>query len=448
MQRFLNFSIPFWEVFLILLGMAGGMFLMFRLYREQVFNYVLSLPDAQQMEKAVLSYGEQPSLSDPIFFQKVKDSFLAQKANFIDADLSKMKLSLYEDGVLALEVPILTKGREGSWWETPAGIYKILTKEENHFSTFGHVYQPWSMSFQGNFFIHGWPYYPDGTDVESKYSGGCIRLDTDDAKKVYALVKVGTPVLVFKNDFLPDNFRYSYRIPEISAGNYLATDIKNNFVFLEKNKTNLISLSPYDQFLGSLVATDYINIEKNIVLNKGLLAGVSGSRYSSGEKITPFDLLQPILLQSDTDSLAIFSNYLTAGRFTSLLSSKAKAIGMGKTDLAGGQAKTSAEDLFYLAKYLYNSRKFLLDLSAGRNTNMSYASLKFSGLENKNLFAEQKSFVGGKTTANPDNTQNFFGVFTVFVGIEKRPVFIYLDHSKNVQGEVSAILEYIQNSFR
>ncbi|PIP46640.1 MAG: hypothetical protein COX15_00070, partial [Candidatus Colwellbacteria bacterium CG23_combo_of_CG06-09_8_20_14_all_42_19] len=82
----------------------------------------------------------------------------------------------YEKGVFVNEFAILSKGKEGSWWETPAGLYKVQSKEKEHFSSFGRVYQPWSMAFQGNFFIHGWPYYPGGRAVESTYSGGCIRL--------------------------------------------------------------------------------------------------------------------------------------------------------------------------------------------------------------------------------------------------------------------------------
>jgi hypothetical protein len=40
-----------------------------------------------------------------------------------------MVLRVYQDGSSTLEVPIVTKGRKGSWWETPAGLYKINTKE-------------------------------------------------------------------------------------------------------------------------------------------------------------------------------------------------------------------------------------------------------------------------------------------------------------------------------
>ncbi len=447
MKKFFNISVPFWEVLLLLIGMSAGMLLMFSLFREQVFNYMLSLPNAEQNANATLSYGEWPALSDPNFFQKVKNDFLSQKANFIEADLSQMKLSVFKNGVLEKEVPILSKGKEGSWWETPAGIYKIQSKEENHFSTFGKVYQPWSMAFQGNFFIHGWPYYPDGTAVSSAYSGGCIRLATPDAEMVFGLVKVGTPVMVFKNDFSPDGFVYKLHTPELSATNILVADIQNNFVFMEKNKTEIIPVGVFSQLLGSLIATDYINIEKNIPLGTNTLSGVQSTRYKKGAQTTAFDLLHPMLLSSDENAFRIFANYLSPERFISLVNAKAVSVGMSHTEVGIEDGKTTPEDLFYLSKYLYNNRRFLLDISAGRQTNTAYEGSRFATLPNENLFAGQKSFVGGKALTNADGTQSFFGVFEISEKGEKRPIFIFLKDSADAKSESTAIIQYIQNSY-
>src|SRR5262249_8327961 len=98
--------------------------------------------------------GSWPALSNADFFSKVHDELIAPHSDFLEADLSGMKLRLYRQGAVVTEVPILTKGRPGSWWETPAGFYKIQSKAQSAFSSFGHVYMPWSMAFQGNFLIH------------------------------------------------------------------------------------------------------------------------------------------------------------------------------------------------------------------------------------------------------------------------------------------------------
>ena len=113
------------------------------------------------------------------------DSLSRAHTRFIAANLSEMRLYLFENGVATATYPILSKGKRGSRWETPTGLYKIETKEQDHFSSLGQVHMPQSMQFFGNFFIHGWPYYPDGTPVPEGYSGGCIRLSTDDATAVF-----------------------------------------------------------------------------------------------------------------------------------------------------------------------------------------------------------------------------------------------------------------------
>ncbi|MBI2030425.1 L,D-transpeptidase, partial [Candidatus Kaiserbacteria bacterium] len=58
---------------------------------------------------------------------------------FIVADLSNMRVTLYDNGTSTAEYRIQTKGKPGTPWETPAGYYSIQTKEESHLSTIGHV---------------------------------------------------------------------------------------------------------------------------------------------------------------------------------------------------------------------------------------------------------------------------------------------------------------------
>ncbi len=230
LNNFLHKEMPLWitVVLFIVFIIAGiGVFTYIRTSR-----YNIQLPT----DKLVLTgfqYGANRALANADYFAEVKKKFIDAKSEFIETDLSSMVLRVHKNGAVALEVPIKTKGREGSWWETPAGIYEVQSKETNHFSSIGHVYQPFSMAFQGNFFIHGWPYYQDGTEVSSAYSGGCVRLTTEDAKKVYELISVGTPVLVFEKDFAQDSFTYTSG-PKISAEKYLVADLKSNSVLMEK----------------------------------------------------------------------------------------------------------------------------------------------------------------------------------------------------------------------
>jgi hypothetical protein len=120
--------------------------------------------------------------------------------------LNQMLLELHDGTTTIATMPLVSQGKPGRYYETIGGEYTNDYKVPLHFSSFGHVYMPYSVHIFGNFFIHGIPYYPNGTKVSSAYSGGCVRLSDADAKRVYDFVQKGTPIIITRggeNDFLP-----------------------------------------------------------------------------------------------------------------------------------------------------------------------------------------------------------------------------------------------------
>lgn len=113
---------------------------------------------------------------------------------YIDVDLAKKKIWLYEDGWCLAEYQVHKHGSPSM--PTPRGQFKVLTKERNHFSSSAHVWMPWSMHFYGGSFLHGIPYFPDGRILQGAYSHGCIQIPTDQAEKIYQFAEIGIPVLV------------------------------------------------------------------------------------------------------------------------------------------------------------------------------------------------------------------------------------------------------------
>src|SRR3989339_717641 len=53
------------------------------------------------------------------------------------ADLPNRSITLFENGAEVTKIPIISIGKPGTAWETPAGNYEILTKEDLHFSSLG-----------------------------------------------------------------------------------------------------------------------------------------------------------------------------------------------------------------------------------------------------------------------------------------------------------------------
>ena len=415
-------------------------------------KYTVHLPPFS-LTASSFDFGARPALANAEYFTQVRDTLVTNKTSFIEADLSSMRLRVYDNGAIVKEVPIKTKGKEGSWWETPAGLYRIETKEKSHFSSFGHVYQPWSMVFQGNFFIHGWPYHKDGTPVASTYSGGCIRLADEDAEAVYALVKVGTPVLVYEKDFGKDAFQYSTGAPTVTAKNYLVADLKNNFLFVEKDARQTVPVASVTKLVTALVASEYINLDKNITITEEMLATTSLERLKVGEKVPAIDLLYPLLLESSNEAAQAFAQTLGPKRFVGLMNKKVAALGMlhsSFTDPAGSDASnlSTAEDLFQLAKYLENNRSFVLKLTTGELKRTAYGPAYFKDVQNFNLFADNPNFLGGKIGKTTAAGETMIALFNLRFGSETRPVIVVVLGSDDVQHDIEVLLRYVQANYR
>lgn len=430
----------------ILLAVGAGLFYKFR---ENIYNYSIAL-EGRRTSQGGLDFGPWPELSNPDFFGKVRDEFVSQKASFIEADLSKKILRVYDAGSVVKEVPIVAIGKKGSWWETPAGLYSIESKERNHFSSFGEVYQPWSMVFQGNFFIHGWPYYPDGTPVVSTYSGGCIRLSTKDAETVYGLVNRGMPVLVFAEDFEKDSYVYSPKLPDVTASEYLAADLRNNYVFLNQNEKIRAPIASITKLMTTLVAQEYINLEDKIRITPSMVASTSVPRLSAGENIRALDLLYPLLAESSNEAAFAFESYVGKDRFVDLMNKKAVSLGLSNTifaDAAGVSEDniSTPEDLFQLSKFLYNNRSFVLALTSA--TSSPAVPKRFRDLRNFNLFPEEPGFRGGKIGKSASAKETMVAVFDLDVNGTNRPIAITVLGSDDAKKDVSAILNYIRNIY-
>ncbi len=392
---------------------------------------------------------------DADFLGAKKKELIAIGDLFIEADLSAMKLSVWQHGQVIKEAPILTKGREGSWWETPAGVYTIQSKERNHFSSFGHVYQPWSMAFQGNFFIHGWPYYPNGEDVSSEYSGGCIRLSSDDAKAVFDLVQVGTPVIVFEKDFARDDFDYERHTIEasMSARNYLAADLQNNFVFTDKDRALPVPIASLTKLMTALVAAEYINLDKPITISANAASVYTSlPRLKAGESRSAYQLLYPLLEESSNQAALAYADYLGRDRFVELMNKKAASLGMSHThftDPAGMDAGniSTTEDLFLLAKYLLNNRSFILKITSGTLGGNVYGPTEFKDLKNFNVFTGEADFVGGKVGKTNEAGETMLAIFNEnFEGTE-RPIAIIVLGSGNKADDVRNLKNAILNAY-
>ncbi len=424
---------------------------------ETTATSTASIPRPTEDEAQVLqklnSYEEQ--LSTRTIGTASIDTIAQAHERMIAADLSEMKLYLFENGHATSTFPILSKGKRGTRWETPTGLYKIETKETNHYSTIGNVNMPYSMEFFGNFFIHGWPTYPDGTPVPEGFSGGCIRLSTEDAEKVYEFAKRGTPIFVSDTPEASSTpVSVSQRaLPRVSADAFIIADIKTGSVYAEKNASKQYPIASISKLLTALVANETIHFDRTITINSDDRSQTEGSPGSirKGDTFTVGELFYPLLMESNNSAAYALARYNNETTFVSWMNNKAKAIGMDDTsmdDPSGLSANnvSTASDLFKLMRYIHDSQSFILNLSREPNKTMKAENGHTYTFANFNVFPAGGEFLGGKVGYTPEAHETMATVWEVPLNGATSTIAVIVLHSEDRKTDIQKLIQWFKQN--
>jgi hypothetical protein len=242
--------------------------------------------------------------------------------------LQTMKLELHDGTTTIATLPLLSQGKPGSYYETIGGNYANDYKIPLHFSSIGHVYMPHSIHLFGNYFIHGIPYYPDGSAVSSTYSGGCIRLTDENAKIVYDFVERGTPIIVTR-------------------------DSDTSFTPTKKATTTLTSIEMTNIMIAT-ISLEFLTQDNEIVDTDGVTVATRRT-------------LLPRLVKSGDSSVAhLYANSLGETTFISLMNQKAAALGLSSTHFESldEPVVTSYEDYERFMTYITTYKSYLRTMQA------------------------------------------------------------------------------------
>ena len=411
-------------------------------------------------EKSFLDGSDVVSVIDEGAFQTEKKKLIEAKSDFIEADLKTMKMTLYEKGEPKTDYPIKAKGKEGSFWETTTGVYSVGVKLVNHFSSIARVWMPYGIQFYGNFFIHGWPYHSDGTPIVGSYSGGCIRLSTDDAKKVFEFAKNGMPVLVFEEK--PKKALYEAlqlssggisSAPDISAGAAVIADLDTGEILLDKEVDRVNPVGALTKSMTALTVREVVNLERVITAQASMLnKEKSDGLLKISEMYRGFDLLYPLLMQSSNDAASVLGGFLGEKETVNQMNKKARALGMSGTNFVDttGESEenvSTLRDLSRLAKYILDKRGFVFGVSIGTQYPED-GTVKFSNLQNYNPFAGEKNItgvIGGRSDAVG------FTILTVWKeskeGGPVRNLLIGVLGSNDANGDIIALRDWFEGNF-
>lgn len=354
---------------------------------------------------------------------------------FIVADLSSMTLTLYQDGTSTSTYPIQTKGKTGTPWETPAGFYNIQSKEKSHLSTIGNVYMPYSMQFYGNYFIHGWPHYADGTPVSSNFSGGCIRLNTADAEQVFAFADNGTNMFVYDPSDTVSSANVvlgEINTPVVSADSYLVADVDSGDVYIEYNAQQILPIASVSKLITALVANETISFDKKITTPEKYMAQKANTHDTKSKQFVVSDLLYPLLMESSNGVAETLAEYYGTDAFVRWMNATARSLNMRSTHFAEPSGLSpdnvsTSDDLFRLAVYLADKKTFIWGITRTPTKRISAVDGAVYSIANFNKFSERNDFIGGKVGYTDEAGHTMVSIFSFSVGSTTRRVaFIVL----------------------
>jgi hypothetical protein len=261
-----------------------------------------------------------------------KEEIALYKGKHVIVHTREMRIVLKEGTTTLESFPILSVGKPGSYYETIGGVYENDYKTPLHFSSIGHVYMPYSIHVFGNYFIHGVPYYADGTRVSTAYSGGCIRLEDLYAKKVYDFIEKGTPIIITQGkdtDFLPTEYSSS--------------------TIVNMDMTTL------------MVAT----ISLEVLTQDNLILGVDNTEYTTRKKLLPI-----LLNEQDSRVTEKYIEALGEKTFVDLMNQKAKSLGLSNTTFkdALSPVTTTYDDYMRFMAYITTFKSYLRTVQEDTNT--------------------------------------------------------------------------------
>lgn len=402
-------------------------------------------------------------LPDKQKFLSQKAEYNSKKESFVEINLRTMRLALYENGDQIKEMNIFSKGKEGSWWETPTGNYKILGKEINHFSSIGKVWMPYSVQFYGNYFIHGATYYDDGTPVSANYSGGCVRLSNEDAKIVFDFAKKNMPVLVLEDEktehfgLLKPKIKNAV-LPVISAKSFLISDLSSGDIILEKNADEKMPIASLAKFMTAIIAHELVYLGRSVKITPQTLASVYQIfQIEVGEYYTGFDLLYPLLMQSSNDAAKALASFLGEQNFVRNMNAKTASLAMNDThfdDVSGISAGniSTVRDISKLLQYIYYKRRFLFDISKGKNFESAGlikigGTINISDLKNFNEFFKEPDLIGMKNGETNAAGQTIATAWNFRTPQGDVPVGIIILDSKDRVKDTERLLKWVKDNF-
>ena len=269
-----------------------------------------------------------------------------------------------------------------------------------------------------------------------------FRVATEDSNPTNNITEVQTTV----DPFIP-----LATVP-IKAEAAFVWDIKAGRPLYEKNAEEALPLASITKLMTALVAAENINLDKSVLISEQTLVHSLIPRLGERSKVSLYSLLQLLLVESSNEAAEVISAELGPDEFIKLMNNKAESLGMKDTKFADASGLSSdnvssLQDLLLLAKYIYEKRSFIFEVTANQNLPTAYVSGEFGELVNFNKVDELDNLIGGKVGETIAAGQTSVTLHHLKVKDQNRVIAIIILGSTSRNSDVNKLYDYAEEKF-
>ena len=243
--------------------------------------------------------------------------------------------------------------------------------------------------------------------------------------------------------------------PEISSKSYLVVDLDSGFVFAEKDIEKQLPIASLTKLMTAIIVAENVDLGETVLITEQILEAYGSTDFLEKDKsFRAGELFYPVLIESSNDAAEAMAGFLGREKTIRLMNDKARDILMENTKFVGPSGYdpaniSTAKDLFYLAKYIFINHFPFLQITKGqRIAAFGEVSFDIKTLWNKNVFAPDSTFIGGKTgfIKSSKYTAIFIFRLTRLDNVERNIVIILLG-SQNETRDTQRIYQWLQKTY-
>ncbi len=205
--------------------------------------------------------------------------------------------------------------------------------------------------------------------------------------------------------------------PLVSAEEYLVGNIETGEIYIAKNTKKIFPIASISKLITALLVNNVLKPDQEITITNKMLEPYSDAGHlSPGEVYSPMELLYPLLLESSNDAAEAIAESYGYDDFIYEMNSIVYEIGMENTSFSDPSGlsymnKSNAEDLFVLAKYIFNYDKPILNITKKVDMITSTTGHGEQVYKNINPFSLESNFIGGKTGRTNEAKESMLSLF-------------------------------------